>query len=192
MPERKLPAKQGRFVEEYVIDFNAAAACVRAGYSKRGAQQQGSRLLLNVVIQAAIARRAREVTAAAGVEAERVVRELARLGFSDMRSVAEWDGDTGLRILDSSELSDDAASIIKTLTQTETVTRLRGDRRDEELVTRRLSITVHGKEHPLDTLAKYTGVLPVAGGNTLNQGGDHRTIEFHFDGGPDAAKRAQG
>ncbi len=191
MSNRKLPAKQQRFVEEYVIDFNAAAACVRAGYSGRGAQQQGSRLLLNVVIQAAIARRAREVTAAAGVEAERVVRELARLGFSDMRSVAEWDKN-GLRFLDSSELSDDAASIIKTLTQTETVTRLRGDRRDEELVTRRLSITVHGKEHPLDTLAKYTGVLPVAGGNTLNQGGDHRTIEFHFDGGPDAAKRAKG
>ncbi len=62
----------------------------------------------------------------------------------------------------------------------------------EDLITRRLEITLRGMEHPLDTLAKYTGVLPVAGGNTLNLGGDHREIHVHIDGGPDAAKRGQG
>lgn len=52
-----LKPKQARFVEEYVLDLNATQAAIRAGYSKRGAQQAGSRLLLNVVIQNAIAER---------------------------------------------------------------------------------------------------------------------------------------
>lgn len=33
----KLTAKQERFCKEYLIDFNATAACVRAGYSKKTA-----------------------------------------------------------------------------------------------------------------------------------------------------------
>ena len=44
-----LTPKQQRFVEEYTIDSNATQAAIRAGYSERTAQQQGSRLLLNVV-----------------------------------------------------------------------------------------------------------------------------------------------
>ena len=50
----KLTAKQARFVEEYLIDLNATQAAVRAGYSEATAKQQGSRLLTNVDVQAAI------------------------------------------------------------------------------------------------------------------------------------------
>lgn len=41
----ELDEKQKRFVEEYVIDLNGAAAAVRAGYSKDSAKEQASRLL---------------------------------------------------------------------------------------------------------------------------------------------------
>ncbi len=47
--------KQKRFVAEYLTDHNATQAAIRAGYSERTAQQTGSRLLLNVVVAAAIA-----------------------------------------------------------------------------------------------------------------------------------------
>lgn len=53
----KLNAKQARFVEEYLIDLNATQAAIRAGYSEKTAKQQGSRLLTNVAIQAAISDR---------------------------------------------------------------------------------------------------------------------------------------
>ena len=53
---KKLTPKQQRFVDEYLIDLNATQAAIRAGYSEKTAQQTGSRLLLNVVIQAAIAK----------------------------------------------------------------------------------------------------------------------------------------
>lgn len=45
---------QKLFVFEYIIDFNGTQAAIRAGYSEKTAQQQASRLLLNVVIQTAI------------------------------------------------------------------------------------------------------------------------------------------
>ncbi|MFA9203068.1 MAG: terminase small subunit, partial [Flavobacteriales bacterium] len=41
-------AKQQRFIDEYLIDFNATQAAIRAGYSSDTAKQQGSRLLSNV------------------------------------------------------------------------------------------------------------------------------------------------
>ena len=46
-----LSKKQKAFCREYVIDFNATQAAVRAGYSKKTANQQGPRLLVNVGVQ---------------------------------------------------------------------------------------------------------------------------------------------
>lgn len=53
----KLTNKQKRFIEEYLIDSNASAAYVRAGYSTNGANRGGPRMLSNVVIQEEIKRR---------------------------------------------------------------------------------------------------------------------------------------
>ena len=55
MKDLKLTAKQQRFVEEYLIDLNATQAAIRAGYSGKTANEQGSRLLANVSISEAIA-----------------------------------------------------------------------------------------------------------------------------------------
>ena len=46
-----LTAKQKRFCDEYLIDFNATQAAIRAGYSERTAYSQGQRLLKNVEVQ---------------------------------------------------------------------------------------------------------------------------------------------
>jgi len=46
--------KQRAFVEEYLIDFNASQAALRAGYSPRTARSQGQRLLTNVDIRDAL------------------------------------------------------------------------------------------------------------------------------------------
>ena len=49
-----LTPKQARFVEEYLIDLNATQAAIRAGYSPKTAEVQGSRLLGNVKVAAAV------------------------------------------------------------------------------------------------------------------------------------------
>ncbi|AOR77210.1 terminase small subunit [Novosphingobium resinovorum] len=53
----KLQPKQERFVEEFLVDLNATAAYIRAGYRARGnsAEASASKLLRNPKVQAAIA-----------------------------------------------------------------------------------------------------------------------------------------
>ena len=47
-------AKQARFVREYAVDCNGAAAAVRAGYSPRSAKVTASRLLTKANVQRAL------------------------------------------------------------------------------------------------------------------------------------------
>lgn len=61
----KLTNRQRVFVEEYLQRWNATEAARRAGYSPRTAQEQSSRLLSNVMVQEAIAKRLRELKAGA-------------------------------------------------------------------------------------------------------------------------------
>ena len=50
----KLTPKQERFCQEYIIDFNATQATIRAGYSKKTAQAIGTENLSKPLIQAEI------------------------------------------------------------------------------------------------------------------------------------------
>jgi len=50
-----LSAKHQRFVAEFLIDTNATQAAIRAGYSKKTARVQGSRLLTKAAVKQAVA-----------------------------------------------------------------------------------------------------------------------------------------
>jgi hypothetical protein len=76
-----LTPKQERFVAEYLIDLNATQAAIRAGYSADTAKQQGSRLLTNADVAAAVAARQVKVGNKLEITAERVADELSRIAF---------------------------------------------------------------------------------------------------------------
>jgi phage terminase small subunit len=76
--------KQERFVAEYLVDRNATKAAERAGYSKKTAQEQGSRLLSNAMVAAAVAEGQAKLLEKVGITAERVLQEMGRLAFSDV------------------------------------------------------------------------------------------------------------
>lgn len=76
-----LTAKQERFIQEYLIDLNATQAAIRAGYSAKTANEQGSRLLANVKVHTRMQERMAEISRRTGVNQERIVRELARIAF---------------------------------------------------------------------------------------------------------------
>lgn len=82
-----LNIKQKTFVQEYLVDLNATQAAIRAGYSPKTAEVQGSRLLSNVKVQEAIqeAMKARETRTE--VTQDRVLEELAKIAFSDATDV---------------------------------------------------------------------------------------------------------
>ncbi|WP_254907628.1 terminase small subunit [Candidatus Enterococcus lemimoniae] len=54
MTAKGMNNRQKIFVTQYLIDFNATQAAIRAGYSEKTARSQGQRLLTNVDIKNAI------------------------------------------------------------------------------------------------------------------------------------------
>lgn len=108
--------KHGRFCQEYLVDLNATEAAKRAGYSPKTAYAQGHRLLKNVEIQARIAELQAERAGRVQVTADEVLRELARIGFSDMRQFTSW-GPQGVDLLASGELPEDAARCVAEVSQ---------------------------------------------------------------------------
>lgn len=95
-----LPLKHARFVAEYQKDLNATQACIRAGYSKNGARQQGARLLANAAIRAAIDAASQKVAAKLEITVERIESELARYGFSDHPERLDCDSREALKALE--------------------------------------------------------------------------------------------
>jgi phage terminase small subunit len=78
-----LSAKQERFVAEYLCDYNATQAAIRAGYSARSARQIAGVLLTKDDIAAELHKRQSAVLKRLDVTAERVVKELAWIAFFD-------------------------------------------------------------------------------------------------------------
>lgn len=85
-----LNARQLAFVSAYT--GNAAEAAKAAGYSDKTAKQQGSRLLTNVDVAAAIADRGQHRLDRLEVKSEDVLRELLRIGLSDVGSAFDENG----------------------------------------------------------------------------------------------------
>jgi len=81
--------KQERFCEEYIIDLNATQAAKRAGYSEKTANEQGSQLLAILSIQERIQELIKERSEKTKITAERVLEELALIGFSDITDLIE-------------------------------------------------------------------------------------------------------
>jgi len=84
MSAKGLTPKQRRFVDEYLVDLNATQAAIRAGYSRKNADVAGPRLLGNVGIADAVAKAKEARAERTEITQDRVVKELARLAFSDI------------------------------------------------------------------------------------------------------------
>ena len=99
--------KQKRFVEEYLIDLNATQAAIRAGYSPHTAKDIGCENLAKPNIAAAISKAMAERSRRTGINQDRVLQELARIGFAKITDVV--DPETAKILPDASE--DDLACI---------------------------------------------------------------------------------
>ena len=75
----ELTPKQGAFVREYLLDLNATQAAIRAGYSAHTANEQGSRLLANVKVSAAIEQAKIERAEKTKIDAEFVLAGIKRV-----------------------------------------------------------------------------------------------------------------
>lgn len=81
--------KQKRFIEEYLIDLNATQAAIRAGYSPETAKSIGNENLTKPDIRAHIDKAIAERSKRTGVNADRVLMELAKIAFVNPTDVID-------------------------------------------------------------------------------------------------------
>jgi len=150
-----LTPKQERFVSEYLIDLNATKAAIRAGYSERSAYSQGQRLLKNADIQVAIQEAKAKREKRTEITQDRVVAELAKLGFYDIRKAVAWGGapesrsengeaEWPVELVPSAEVDDETAAAIT----------------EVSLTAQGVKIKMADKRAALETLLKHVSGAP--------------------------------
>jgi phage terminase small subunit len=83
--------KQKRFVEEYLIDLNAAQAAIRAGYSPKAAYSIGSENLRKPEIRACIEKAMAERSKRTGINQDRIIMELAKIGLLNPKNLINFE-----------------------------------------------------------------------------------------------------
>lgn len=152
---RDLTLKQQLFVQEYLVSLNATQAALKAGYSPKTAAVMGSENLRKPYI-AALVEEAMEARAErTRVDADKVVKELAKLGFSDMREIAAW-GRSGLSWKESEELEDEAAACVQEVKYTHEV---RYTSNGERIETDNMGVKLHDKKAALKMLGDHLGLF---------------------------------
>jgi phage terminase small subunit len=108
-----LSDRQRRFVEEYMVDLNVAAAAKRAGYAWCSGHNPYK--LLNPAVGAAIDHLMAERAERTRATAEKVIAELARIAFANMADFISVD-ENGHPRIDFTDLARDNAAAIQSIT----------------------------------------------------------------------------
>jgi len=148
---KDLTPKQKRFCEEYIKDCNATQSYIRAGYrgNETTARIEGCKLLAKPNIQAYLQRLQRARSSRVEIDADRVLKEYARIAFSNVTDVLSFDGG-GVTIKDSKDLSQDVTAALDSI---ECVTI------DSEASSRTaVKVKMHSKIVALGAIAKLIGM----------------------------------
>ena len=129
-----------------IADLNASAADRRAGYSKMTAGQTGFDLLKNPKIQVALRDALQRRSERTKITQDRVLHELARIAFADMRGAPTW-GSEGVELIGSDQIDDEMAAAIASISHT--VTNDSGSVR----------IRLHDKLRALEKLGRHLGLF---------------------------------
>ena len=153
----QLSPKAELFAAEYIIDLNATQAAIRAGYSEKTAYSQGQRLLKNVEVQRLVQELMNARAERTEITADKVLKELALIGFSNMKRYAKWSGE-GAYFYDSDELTDDESAAIAEVTSKKT-TRLGKKDEDDDIETVEIKLKLHDKKGALVDIGRHLGMF---------------------------------
>ena len=146
--------KQAQFVREYLIDLNATQAAIRAGYSAKTAASIGQENLTKPEIDAAIAIAMERRAERTEITADRVLRELAKIGFSNMPDYVTVGGN-GDPFVDLRALDREQAAAIQEVTVEDFKDGRGADARD----VRRIKFKLADKRAALVDIGKHLGMF---------------------------------
>lgn len=167
-----LNPKQQRFVDEYLKDFNGKQAAIRAGYSPKTAEVQGSRLLSTAKVRVEVEKRRNAISEKAGVTVERILQEYARLAFLDPAQAFDKEG----RLIPVCDMPEDVRRAVGGLDVVEMAGGMQVDGDGAQHVpmfTKKLKFW--DKKGALDSLAKIKGMFVEKVEHTGKDGGPIQT-----------------
>lgn len=146
---------QKRFCDEYLIDLNATRA-YKVAYPNckkdKTAKSAGSRLLTNVNIQNYISEKQKEREKRTEVTQDMVIKELAKIAFSDIRKLYNDYGTIKM----VKDIDDDTAGAISSLeTYEETI----GKGEDKEKIGDTQKVKLLDKTKALELIGKHLGMF---------------------------------
>ncbi len=143
---------QRRFCEEYIIDLNATQAAIRAGYSKKNARFQASENLTKPNIQAEIQKLKAKRSKRTDIKADDVVRELAKIGFSNIEDYLAVDEDGETMLLGFASIEREKLAAIESIKIN--TTKNKDDSREYTTT----QFKLHSKLNALEQLGKHLGI----------------------------------
>lgn len=163
---------QKKFCLEYLKDFNATQAAIRAGYAKRSAAVHASRMLSNANIQAFIQKKAKNIEEKAEIDIAKVLQEFGRIAFSDMRKYFNDDGS----MKDIHSLDDNSAAAISAV---EVLEEFSGTGEKRKLIGYTKKLKLWDKKGSLDSIGKYLGMFKEIMEHQGKNGGPIQTETKH-------------
>lgn len=163
-----LSPKQLRFVQEYLVDLNGKRAAIAAGYSAKTSEVTASKMLRIPKVQAAIQEGQKAKEKLLDISKERILKELARIAFSDIRNVMDWH-DNATHLLNSEDLGDDVTAAIQEVSiKTRYVQSDRKSSEAEEMILER-KVRMYDKQRALELLGKHLGLFEKQEGEDQNK-----------------------
>lgn len=166
-----LSEKHQRFIEEYLVDLNATQAAIRAGYSEKTAYAQGSALLKHIEVKKSIAKAKRERAERMAISQDRVLLELARIAYFDIRKTVDASGAP----IPIQDLDADTAAAIAGI---EVLEQWEGSGEDRVLVGLLKKYKVFDKNTAVTNAMRHLGMLKDSLALTLPPGGTLVKVEF--------------
>ncbi len=148
-PLKKLSPKHKRFVREYLIDFNAKEAYIRAGYTPKNAQSNAFRMMGYDSIQEEIREQQAELAKRTEITADMVIKEFAKIAFIQESDFYHEDGSAKYPY----ELTDDQRSALQSYW-------IKTVKVGDEYIDIP-QFKVHDKTKSLENLGKHLGIYEV-------------------------------
>jgi phage terminase small subunit len=169
-----LEPRQQRFVEEYLIDLNAAGAARRAGYAKASAKQQGHDLLTKPDVQDAIAKARAALSVRTQITLDDITRELAKMGFANLADYFNLTNEGGDPYIDLTVATRDQLAALQQITVEDYVE----GRGEDARQVKRVAVKLCDKKGSLGLLSDLLGHSPK---KQFNLSG---TVKVETDGDP--------
>ena len=150
----KLTPKQAAFVQEYLVDLNGTQAAIRAGYSPRTANEQAARALAKASIQAAIQAAMKKREERTQITQDKVLKELAMLGFANMGDYMRTTAD-GDPYLDFSKLTREQTAALQEVTVDDYL----DGRGEDARAVRKVKFKLADKRAALVDIGKHLGMF---------------------------------